>query len=460
MYKKIVLAAFAAINLGSAEAVVVVNGVAGEDADGLPPFRTIQAALDYANNNGDPVVDIQTTRPNFLGASLRGKELNLPITIQNSSATTITTGLDLLPTTGTHLITLKNLNVSTTGLGTPLIVGTSITADDCIFNANPAGGGAYGPAVTAAVESNTTTATLTMTSCTMIGHIGLQAGRAARDYILTRCVAVGQTTDLPPQFAQGINNNMNWFSSYAFRMGAANGFQEITEPRALTLNQCLVRGGVPLAWPTTTLDASYYQQENSTIGPVTATNTVFDALNINGPGEANRLNHPSLPPNQDIDSMFIHCTFRSANAWGLFYFFGGQPTTYTWTNCLFDMMLGNYGIGVDPGAAGSVTLAGDGNAYHVPSGNELYPYGSPAFETSKHLYIGNTAAGANLTDSMGSLLYPHEDVVAEAIVLIPPVLTDKDRNPRPMPVSALFSDIGADEVDETAPSAVRDWSLY
>ncbi len=463
MYKRLFLAACAAVSLGSAEAVVVVNGVPGEDVDNASPFETLQAALDFANNGAETVIEIQTPGP-ILGASLRGKLINHPLSIQAGTGftPTITSGLDLLPTTGTALITLTGLNVSTTGQGTPLIIGTSITADNCIFNANPAGGGAYGPGATAAVESNITTATVTMTSCTMIGHIGLQTGRAARDYILTRCLAIGKPTDLPPVFSQGINNNMNWFSSFASRMGAAEGYVEIAEPRTLTLNQCTVRGGVPLAWPTSTLGTVHYQNENNTIGPVTATNTVFDALNVPGgaAGEASRINHPELPPNQSPNSTFRHCTFRSANAFGAFFTFGGQPATYNFTNCLLDSMLSNYGIGVNDPAVGSVTLTGDANAYHVPAGVELYPFGRPAFEATKHFYIGNTATEANLTDVFGSLLRAHEDVVAEAVLTVPPTVFDKDGNPRPLPVSALLADIGADEINETAPAAVNEWSVY
>jgi hypothetical protein len=461
MYKKLILAALAAVSIGSAQAVVVVNGAIGEDADGVSPFETLQAALDFATSNTETLIEIETPGP-IPGATLRERTLNHPITIQAAPGffPTLSSGLDLLPTTGTQMITLNRLNVSTVGVLTPLIVGTSITANECTFNTNPAPG-AYGPAVTAAVEARYTTGTLTMTDCTLIGHWGLEAGRAIRDYNLTRCEVIGQVTDLHPGYSPGIINSMNWYSSYAYRMGTAQGFVEIQEPRTLNLNQSIVRGGYPLGWPAYTLGVEHVEQENNTLGPITATNTVFDHLYINGVrGEATRIGNASLPPTQNLSSTFTHCTFRSDNAWGMFYLYATQPTTHTFVNNLFDSMFAGYGIGVDPSAGTTITLTGDANAYHIPEGTELFPYESPQFEATKRNSIGNSAVAANLTNSMGSLLLAHEGVVAQAVPTIPLTLVDKDGHNRPMPMVAAFSDIGADEVDETDTSHVSDWSVY
>jgi len=460
MLKNFMLIAVFGASFYCAQAAVVVNGVVGED-DGSSPFETIQAALDYANDGSETVIEIQTNGP-LAGASLSGRVLNHPLTIQSGNSFTplLTTGLDLLPTTGSELITLSGINVQTTGLNTPLIVGCSLTATNCIFNANPIGGGAYGPGVTAAVPSPETTGVLTMTSCSLIGHQGLQAGRSCRDYILTRCEIIGQPTDLHPVFSVGIFNNMNWFSSFAYRMDSNVGLQVIDEPRTLTIDSCIVRGGVPLGWPNRTLDATHYQNENSTIGPITAVNTVFDALGLPGqPGESNQLNNPNLPPTQDVTTVFRHCTFRSVNDWGIFYFYGGQPTTYTFQNCLFDTPSCVYGIGID-GAATGVTLAGDANTYYMPAGVELFPPGASPFEATKHFYLGASTADPLLTNATGGLVTAHASVVAQALPTVPPIIVDKDGQPRPRPVSALASDIGADEIDETDTSAVYEWSLF
>lgn len=317
MRKHICFVAAIAISLQSAHALVIVNGAAGEDLDNASPFETLQAAVDYANANAETVIEIQTNGP-LIGMSLEGVTLNQPLTIQAGSgfSPVLISPLILLPANTTELITLKGLEVSTQGLATPLLVGCSVTATNCIFNANPAGGGAYGPAVTAALESPDSDGILTLESCTLIGHIGLEAGRACRIYNLTRCVVEGRPVDLPPVFSVGISNAMNWRSGYATRLGSAQGFAEISEPRALNLTNCIVRGGVPLGWPNSTLDPAYYANENSTIGPVTAINTVFDGLNIGGRAEASRILNPALPANQNPGSQFLHCTFRSADAWG------------------------------------------------------------------------------------------------------------------------------------------------
>lgn len=465
MRKHFILAAVAAISLQSAHAVVIVNGVPGEDADSMSPFETLQAAVNFANAGSETEIEIHTNGP-IPGMTVENVPLNHGLTIRAGAgfSPVINTGLVLAPANTTPpLITLTNLNVITTLLGTPLIVGCDVTATNCVFSTTPqAGTSAYGPAVTAAYPTSSTLSTLAMTSCTMIGHHGLQAGRGARDYVLTQCVVEGRPTDLPPGFSHGIGHNMNWTSSFGARMGTAQGFTEISEPRTLTLNRTVVRGGRPLGWPYPTLDpAFHYPNENNTIGPVTATNTVFEGLNINGSAEASRINYPTLPANQNPNSTFVHCTSRSNASFGTWVFQNGlQAVTHTFKNSLFDNP-NSYGIMKESNS--NVTLVGDANTYNVvaPGWGLILPDGTPlpAFEATEINYAG-TGGVPNLTGSYGNLVGPHPMVTAKALAVAPAVTTDKDDQPRPMPAGATRSDIGADEINESAPTAVGDWNLY
>jgi len=426
---------------------------------GYPPSKLCRLPPFSALSSNESTIEIQTNG-SIAGFSLDSMAMPHPLTIQAGAGyqPVINSTLSLVPADTTPLITLRNLNVNTAGSIAPLAVGGNLTAINCIFNANPAGGGNYVSGVSAAYPSPTTTATLTLTSCTLRGHNGLQAGRSCENYIIDRCDITGQVTDLAPVYSGGIINSMNWYTTFGSRMDATQGLDVISTPRVVTITNSTVHGGVPLAWPPTTLPNTYYQDEFNTVGPVNAVNTVFDSQNINGAGEANRISTSVLPAPQNTSSTFKHCTFRSANAWGAFYFYGGPPATYTYLNCLFDNVKPAYGIGLDPKAT-AVTLAGDGNAYYMPAGSELYPYNLTPFEATEHSYLDSQQTDPPLTDNYGNLQQPKALVVANALPLTPPVLQDKDGNPRPMPASAARSDIGADEIDETAPAAISDWAM-
>ncbi len=475
MLSRLCLTMTCALAAGSLHAVVIVDGVPGGDADNASPFETLAAAVQYANANVDPVIEIHTNGP-LPGVYFADTALATPLTIQAGAgfSPVINSAVHFLPTNDSQQVNLLNITISTNleeGPTTaPLHVGCNLTATNCIFNANPASG-KYQPAVTCAVPSTGSESTLTLTSCTLTGHSGLEAGRSCSEYIINKCIIEAIPTALDPRFSPGIANARNFPSGLSSgpRMGAELGFNEITVPRSVTINDSVVRGGMPLGWPSNANGLVWHVNENSTIGPVTATNTVFVPLrNTVAAAQASVIGNPSLPQNQDASLTLRHCTFSGQTpvtggiAFGFLYFPATQPATHTIVNCFFDGPSTNYAVFNPTGS--TQVLQGDANSYNVRPDRELIVTGGAApgvpFESTQVISFDAIPTDPAITDTSGNLLVKDSRVVANAVTLLPPVLTDKDGQVRPMPVTALRSDVGADEVDESIPSSVRDWSVY
>jgi hypothetical protein len=229
--------------------------------------------------------------------------------------------------------------------------------------------------------------------------------------------------------------------------------------------------GQLLAWPPDTLESNgnfYYGSLNdNTIGPVTATNCVFDGCN------PVLIGNPWLWDTQAQDSTFTHCTFRTTyGVTGAVRLHSIDPATYTFNNCLFDSPEGIYGIGVEEGANGASVLAGDGNVYAIEPGVETVTLltsntvvvgpALPPFEATTHTYAPPADPVAFLTNPDGIMVLDYGKALTggKAVALAEPVLVDLYQQPRPQPAEATKNDVGAVEFVETPASAVHDWAIY
>lgn len=496
MKKVLALAAVTILTAGPLNAAVIVDGVAGGDADNTSPFETLQAAVEFANSSSEPVVEIQT---NTLPAGLYFADtaLNHDLTIQGGASfnPVIEGPVHFLPTNQANLVTLKDLSIVTnaTDIDTtsPLNVGCNLTAINCVFDSNSTT--AKKMAVTCAVPSAGTVSTLTLTSCTLRGYGALEAGRACRDHIITNCLLEG----LPyqdsgdPAYAYGITNSRNFQSQLGEpRFDELQGFTVIQEPRTITISNSIVRAGMPIAWPTSKNGAKWNENEHNVFGHFDATNTVFESLrSAEKTGFPSVIGMSTLPDDQDIVCTFTHCTFFAAPYFidvdgtqvgqktvnGLLYFpaNGHNPDVAFW-NCLFDAPSTDYLIFDNTATAENpnAILTGDGNTYHFQAGNQanraIITTGSPytageIFEATQHEYVssGTDDRGApTFVDTTGHIEILDPSIVGHGIVLASPLVTDIDGEPRPMPSSVSFPDIGADEVNEQASASVHDWAIY
>ncbi len=502
MIKKLLTTAAIFTAVGSAGAVAIVDGVANGDIDGASPFETLQAAVEFVNSGSETVIEIQTNElPG--GLYFADTPLNHDLTIQAGVGFTpvIKDAVHFLPTNEVNLVTLKDITIST-NLGLPvdapttgaLHVGCNLTAVNCIFNSNWETL-AKNFAVSCAVPSAGTVSTLTMTSCTLKGHSGLETGRAAQEHILDGClIDVYQPTgDSFP--ALGITNARNFRSGLKLtsgtgtskqrldaRMDGAAGFFTIGQPRNVTLKDTIVRAGTVIGWPTSKEDGLYNVNENNVFGRINAVNCVFDTVrNPEKQAWPSAFGAGNLPATQDINCAFTHCTFRATSpeettvtaqmkaANGLVYFptnTVGTPIV-NFTNCLFDAPSVDY-LMFDVNS--HTDLSGDGNTYHylknsthhrgVISGGGSYP-ARAEFELTQRTDITElTLSSPTFVDSDGNIVTIDPRIVANAVPTVPVVTTDIHGESRPMPISALKSDIGADEIDETLPASVNDWSVY
>lgn len=532
MYLRILITAATLSLTAFSHANVIVNAVAGEDVDGNSPFETLQAGLNAAIATSDSVIEIQTN--GLIPGAWVGPATTIltDITIRAGvgNTPTLTSNLMFNPANGTTCtITLKNLTIRPTirqndfptpgggdsGRYTPLVVGCNLIAEDCKFGDNFNGpvSGAYPYGVSAATGSSDTNASITLTRCHLRGHNGMAAGRSVRDYTLTDCLIEGVATSFDNWYSAGILNLFNYEHDFVSRLSSP-AYQEVTQPRSLTLNRCIVRAPKPLCWPGDTLPNSYYQNENSTIGPVTATNTVFVGVDETPPSGldpyqyaysafSSRLGSSQLPPNQNPSATFTHCTFTSNNqSWegdpaiagdgdpfvepnrlqGAIRIQGINQVAVTdrFVNCLFDVPRADYAIGVDqPSHTTATVVLGDANAYRTLTGREYVDLSDApgsgnfegnglattlaAFEATIRYPAASTFADARLTDNSGTVITPVSQglITNKAVATVPVVAVDKDNQSRPQPVSAAKSDIGADEVDEGLnPSSVADWTIF
>jgi len=444
---------------------VIVNGVTGEDTDGVSPFETLQAAVNYSLVNSATEIEIQTNGP-MAGAQIILATMPVPLAIRAGAGyePVITANLSLIPSNPEQEVTLEGLRVQlAAGIDCAMWIGCNLTANDCTFRNTPGGGG-YNPAVTACTGGPGTTATLIMNNCTLSGHTGLAAGRSVRDYVLRDCYIEGRVSDLPSFYSHAIGNHMNWAVDFSVRLDGNLGYTTISEPRTLTLERCVVNGGTIIGWPAGTLPTlPYVANETNTIGPIIATNCVFIG------GDAMKVGHPGLPSPNAVSSVFKHCTWRASNypsQWGLASLPACPNDGHQFWNCLFDMPNAVYGIGT---GGTSVVVTGDANVYNMPPDVEFVDY-SPAypdwpsrtpFEATKYTYTGIPAGGPYITwDDGGHVSHSASAVLAEAVPLSPPVTDDVDGDSRPLPAEAAASDIGADEFDEASTSATRNWEVY
>jgi hypothetical protein len=498
MKRILVLAASCLLMAGAANAVVTVNGVPGEDNDNVSPFETLHAAVEFANAGSETIIEI-TTSSLPAGVTFGGENLNHDLTIRagNSFTPVIGTGLTFNPTNQEHLVTLQGLaviNNLTDVVDVPLSVGCNVTATNCVFDSNATS--ATKAAVTCAVASVDSVSTLTLTSCTLRGFTGLEAGRSCRDYVISHCLieAIPPPAATNPFYSEGITNARNFSPREGTaptlpRLDENLGFVSISEPRTITITDSIVRAGMPICWPSSKDAKTWNQAEDHVFGPFNATNTVFQSLRSDAAtGFPSTIGAPatSLPADQNIVCSFRHCTFfantyyadgsttpaKSVN--GLLYFVAASHPEIAFWDCLFDCVSSDYLIfdnGAKPDAPNAI-LTGDGNTYHYRGGNQanraIIISGSPyqagvIFEATQHDYVSTNNDDMStpiFVDNDGHIVAPDPSVVNHAVALNPPVTTDRDGNPRPLPVAAAHSDIGADEVDETTLSNVADWSVY
>lgn len=465
MWYRICAFAICMAGLTQAQGQVIVNGVAGEDADNASPFETLQAAVEFANNGSETVVEIHTNDP-IPGLTFVAAALNHPLTIRAGSGFTpnINSPMSIIPFNATSdLVTLTGLHVEVPGGQVPLLVGTTLTANDCTF-ITPAGAaeGGYRAAISTGTPSAGSMGTLTLNNCHLEGHVGLEVGRAAKDNILNNCSIYALSSDLSPQFSVGITAIGNWSSGYVNgRYGTTEGFTEIAEPRTVTITNSVVQAGCPIGWPGDGPAANvFYENELNCYGPINATNTVFENLkNDVSIGYPSQILNLAVVAPQSPNSTFRHCTFRTEQAWGLWYFRSNFPVEHRFENCIFDAPKSNYGLAMnDPSVH---TFVGDANVYQVSANDMHFNPWIPPFETTYHerALVGFedptwTLPGGALREAANPF------IVGKAVALTPAVSDDFQGQVRPQPASASANDIGADEVDETNTSSTPDWSVY
>lgn len=494
---KNLLVAGSVLMAGSASAVVVVDGAAGQDADGMSPFETLQAAVSFANGSSETVIEIHTSDLPA-GVDFSGVALNHNLTIQAgaSFSPVIRGALQFIPTNQEHLVTLQDLSVITNPTNenttVPLSVGCNVTAVNCVFDSNHAL--ATSAAVSCAVPSAGTISTLTLTSCTLSGYTALETGRSCLNHVLTNCVliAIPQAGTTSPFNSVGLTNSRNFRTRGSAvpsepRMDETAGFTVIQQPRNVTMTNVTIRAGMPICWPSTKDPLKWNENEHNVFGRINATNCVFESLRSDTTtGFPSSIGQANLPTDQDIVCKFTHCTFfakayyapgsttpaKSVN--GLLYFLAGSHPEVAFYNCLFDSLASDYIIFdhiTATGGSPNAILTGDGNTYHFRGGNQqnraIITTGSPyqagaVFEATQSNYV-QTADDMGLplfVDDDGNIAQNDASVVNRAVVLSPPLTTDKDGDPRPMPAGASFPDVGADETDESQAAAVPEWELF
>jgi len=458
------------------------------------PFFNVQDAVTFAVVQSLDTVELQTNTPAG-GVALvpQTDYLHKPLTIKAGVGLhpTFEISMTINPATPQTTVTLENINISLpeASNGAALYAAGALVLNNCKIEANHVGSGHYPVGIACNIRSPREDGVLVLKNCLVTGHNAIIAGHSIQNYQLSDTTVLGLTSDLPWGLTGTVTNLMNWETNAggvltnlidsAITIPVANGsggttnvtLQSIQTPRALTMNRCILRtNGSLLQWPPDTLESNgnyfYSDVNDNTIGPVFATNCLFDGCNPMTIG--NRF----LYPTQNETCTFTNCTIRTTyNVTGAVRFKGNDTVVQTFNNCLFDGPGALYSIGIEDIAMG-VTLAGDGNIYHVDSGLEnvkidttttsLVLTSLPPFEATTHTYSTPLSDTDYLTGDDGRMLSNAGKGLAggKAVAVVPAVTVDLYGSARPIPSSAPRKDVGAVEFDETPAAGVVDWTVY
>ncbi|HOF39112.1 MAG TPA: hypothetical protein PLD73_03495 [Candidatus Hydrogenedentes bacterium] len=432
-YYSWLIAAMACVLTIHAEAAVPVNGVSGEDDDGMPPFESVQQAVIYAIDNGENEVTLDANDISGWSFRLLNNEAQLnpqwpdgtfTIRAGDGFSPVVTGGNNYLcphdfPNT---TIVLEGFTIDSTTFG--LITSGNVTLRDMEIVVTSGGGHAcllsnvngtnihFQPGTKLTVE-NTVLRRVNAAGSIMVGGHGHQS------YEFRNCQFISDSSGP---------------SVLTFAGDETVGTAEDVD---LTVVGC--------TFDVATGALNYSAADSSTAGLEFVNNVVLSA------GE-----HSTAAPvvalgNNHAASRIVHSTFRvqgTANVTSLVNLAATMTTTpINLSNSLFDAPIaGIAGVSVgDAGQAGALT--GDANAYNMETDHAYQVAGADqgnGFEAANR-YLQNATNGVYISDVNGRITADATLVVGRAVAVTPAVTTDIDGESRPQ---GPASDIGADEVAE------------